>query len=409
MKHTFSILFYIKRSATTKSGEAPIMVRVTINGQRVCRSLHITIPQAKWNSAKERAKGASEKAIAVNTLIEGIRHSIYSCYTRLCISNIVITPKRLFDEIDGRGQSHYLLELFDEHNNDFAKMVGVCRSANTYTKYKTVYNHLCRYVRSTYDREDIPLCDIDRDFVVGFHSWLAQHAGCQTNTVWLYMIAFKHILSIAVANGELSSNVYMGYRVRREVGRRSYLTQDELVRLVQLHITRDRRRVYDVLEAFLFSCFTGLSYIDICNLSADNVECVDNQRWIVTKRAKTGAPINVQLFDVAYRILMNSISRSTSSTIFNLPSNGVCNRYIGIIMRKIGIYRRITFHSARHTFATTVMLSQGVTIEVISTLLGHRNISTSQIYTKVNRSLVGDIMKGLSTDINTIYKRGSAV
>lgn len=406
MKNTFNLLFYIKRSSLLKNGEAPVMLRITINGERACLSTHVTVAPDKWDCAAGRIVGRTAKARTSNEMLENIRYRIYRSYVKLASDEgTALTPKRLRREFCGENcECGKLLVFFRNHNEDFRRMVGVCRSLNTYNKYRAVYGHLEKFVKSHCGKTDIALCDIDRNFIVDFHSWL-QSSLERHNTVWLYMIAFKHILSLAAAVGHLDPKVYVGHRLTREYVHRTCLTKDELVRFVRLSDKIRGSTMRIVRDAFLFSCFTGLSYVDLAGLRGEDIRHIDGQAWIVSRRTKTGVPVNIRLLGIAADILSAYVRPNAGERIFPLPSNGICNKYIGIIMREIGIFKHITFHSARHTFATTVTLSNGMSIEVISNLLGHKSISTTQIYATVGRSLVAEAMDRLSENIDSVYSQ----
>lgn len=406
MKNTFKLLFYIKRTALLKNGEAPVMLRITINGERTCLSTHVTVEPEKWDCATGSIVGRTPKARAANEMLESIRYRIYRSYVKLTADNgATVTPKRLRREFYGDNNGlGKLLVFFRRHNDDFRRMVGVCRSINTYNKYRAVYGHLERFVKSHCGKADIALCDIDRNFIVEFHSWL-QSSLNRRNTVWLYMIAFKHILSLAATVGYLDPKVYSGHRLTREVVHRTYLTKEELVRFVDRSENIRGKSMRIVRDAFMFSCFTGLSYVDLLGLRSENIRHIDGHLWIVSRRTKTGTPVNIRLFGIAAGILSAYMHNNTGECIFSLPSNGICNKYIGIIMHEIGIFKHITFHSARHTFATTVALSNGMSIEVISSLLGHKSISTTQIYATVDRGIAAESMERLSENIDSLYSQ----
>lgn len=406
MKDTFRLLFYIKRSALLKNGEAPIMLRITINGERACISTHVTVAPDKWDRTTGRIAGRTQKAYAANEMLESIRCRIYRSYVKLTSDGgAAITPGRLRREFYGDNcKSGKLLVFFRKHNDDFQRMVGVCRSVNTYNKYRAVYGHLEKFVKSHCGKDDMALCDIDRNFIIEFHSWL-QSSLKHRNTVWLYMIAFKHILSLAAAVGYIDPKVYFGHRLTRESVRRTYLTKEELARFVSRSHRIRGKIMRTVCDAFMFSCFTGLSYVDLLGLRNEHIQHIDGQIWIISRRTKTGVPMNIRLLGIAADILSAYIHANAGENIFSLPSNGICNKYIGIIMHEMGIFKHVTFHSARHTFATTVALSNGMPIEVISNLLGHRNISTTQIYATVDRTLVAEATSRLSENLDSFYSQ----
>lgn len=267
---------------------------------------------------------------------------------------------------------------------------GVSRSKSSYYKYRSVYRLLAAYVRERCRRADIPFRELDKRFLAGFHQYIARESPHKKNTAWVYMIAFKHILMLARSRDLLSADLFAGYRLRSEFVTRDYLTETEIRRLMLLAPTDRTQRL--VLDAFLFSCFTGLSYIDIRQLKPANIRYTQGQLWIGTTRRKTGSEVYVRLFAVPNAILSRYLTDAADEPIFALPSNGWCNACLRRLLPEAGIVRPITFHVARHTFATTITLSQGVAIETISKLLGHRNIRTTQIYAAVTHAkLEGDM------------------
>lgn len=216
------------------------------------------------------------------------------------------------------------------------------------------------------------------------------------------MIALKHILMLARSKGYMNKDLFANYKLQSEFVTRNYLSMSEINKLMQYE--GDTPTLQLIRDAFLFSCFTGLSYIDIKDLTLENIQQVNKQLWISTTRRKTGSEVNVRLFEVPYNILLKHRPMTRNKRIFALPSNGWCNACLDKIMSEIGIMKQITFHSARHTFATTITLSQGVAIETISKLLGHKNIRTTQIYATITHSQLDGEMERLSKRINSLYR-----
>lgn len=296
-----------------------------------------------------------------------------------------------------------LLTFFAHHNAHFFHMVGVSRSIHTYNKYRSVHKHLRQYIRERYGRPDIGFSEITPEFVTGFHAFLSQQARCSANTIWIYLIAFKHILKLACSEGLLRRNPLGDYKLHSEFVSRNFLTLDELNRILALDL--HDRTMQLVRDGFIFSCFTGLSYSDLCNLTRRHVEQTGDQWWIRTKRCKTGTPVTVRLFELPAAILRNHALGREDDPIFTLPSNGWCNACLDKIAARAGIPKKITFHVARHTFATTITLSQGVTIETISKLLGHKNIRTTQIYATITHAKLSGELEQLSRRIDTLFDR----
>lgn len=404
MRNTFSILFYLKRNSPLRSGMAPIMARITINGQRAQLSTHLSVEPSLGDTPKGRVLGHTQYATQTNVRLEKLRFHLTACYERLFFKTPCVTPAMVKTEFLGQDNAkRNLLTFFAHHNAHFFHMVGVSRSIHTYNKYRSVHKHLRQYIRERYGRPDIGFSEITPEFVTGFHAFLSQQARCSANTIWIYLIAFKHILKLACSEGLLRRNPLGDYKLHSEFVSRNFLTLDELNRILALDL--HDRTMQLVRDGFIFSCFTGLSYSDLCNLTRRHVEQTGDQWWIRTKRCKTGTPVTVRLFELPAAILRNHALGREDDPIFTLPSNGWCNACLDKIAARAGIPKKITFHVARHTFATTITLSQGVTIETISKLLGHKNIRTTQIYATITHAKLSGELEQLSRRIDTLFDR----
>ena len=296
-----------------------------------------------------------------------------------------------------------LLEFFQQHNASVYRRIGLDCSRSTYYKYHSVALHLERYLRELCGCSDLPLDAFDRDLVVGFHAYLLRDLHCSKNTVWIYLNALKRVLTLARKRGLSYNDPFSDYKIQGEYVRRNFLTTNELMRLVSLDGLSPSVRL--VRDAFLFSCFTGLSFIDIKLLRREHIRQFGARCWIETTRRKTGVQVQVRLFDLPLAILKKYASDDPMAPIFCLPSNSWCNACLERLMRRVGIMKHITFHAARHTFATTLTLSQGLPIETIAKLLGHRNIRTTQIYATVTHDYLDSEMNRLSKRIDPIGAR----
>lgn len=279
-------------------------------------------------------------------------------------------------------------------------MVGVNRSLSTYYKYRCVYGHLQRFISNHYGCEDLAFKNIDRGFLIGFHHFITRECRHKKNTVWVYLIAFKHILKLAASQGYLTRDPFADYKLRNEEVPRHYLTLEEINRLLRLDVAHAGMRL--IRDAFLFSCFTGLSYVDTRALTPGHIQREGGCAWIRLSRCKTGSELTIRLLPIPGRILSAYEPDDLQCPYFRLPGNRACNLGLRRIMAMAGIQRHITFHCARHTFATTVTLSQGVAIETISRLLGHKNIRTTQIYAKVTNSKLDRDMERLSVRLDAL-------
>ncbi len=407
MRKTFKILFYLKRSALLRNGTAPILCRITISGQRTQISTQLSIAPSSWDVEQSRAIGRSAEMIRINRELDALYDRIEQCYLELAQTAPVVTPEMIRDRIyEGDRNRETILGYFARHNASFLRQVGVDRSRSTYYKYHSVEVHLCRFIPLFCGRKDLYLCELNREFLSAFHGYLLRVAAKRKNTVWVYLTALKHVLTQARHRGYTLPDLFVDYKLRSEYVHRNFLTTEELTRLIDLdHLLPAKQLIRD---SFLFSCFTGLSFIDIKQLRPANIQTIGRQHWVKTTRRKTGAEVQVRLFELPTAILRKYMPINHVDAIFPLPSNSWCNHCLDELMKQAGIAKRITFHAARHTFATTLTLSQGIPIETIAKLLGHRNIRTTQIYATVTHDYLDSEMNRLSKRIDPLGARWRA-
>ena len=286
-----------------------------------------------------------------------------------------------------------ILNIFRKHNEDFRQRVGFGRSIQTYHRYEIVYAHLRSFIHSRYHQEDIPLKDVSINLITAFEYYLRAERGLKNNSVWVYMITFKHIVSLARAEGLIINDPFASYKNRFHQIERGYLTEEDLQRI--LCYKPEVKMESLVRDLFLFAVFTGLSYMDVKMLRWENIRVLfDGQTWIVTSRRKTRTTSRLLLLDIPQSIIDKRGDRKTQF-VFCVPSNNTCNKYLLEIGRKCAISPRLTFHIARHTFAT-LSLSKGVPIETLSSVLGHTSIRTTQIYAKITNKKISEDMSALA-------------
>ena len=260
------------------------------------------------------------------------------------------------------------------------------------------------YIRSEYNREDIFLKELNLAFINGFEHYLRTERECSTNTIWMYMIGVKHIVAIARNSGQLVINPFAGYLISPEVKDRGFLNKEELNSLVNAKMKNAQYEL--VRDLFVFSCFTGLSYSDVKNLTKDNLKTsFDGHLWIITRRQKTNTDSSIRLLEVPKRIIEKYKGYTRDNRIFPVPSNGSCNNILKKIAKQCGIKTRLTYHVSRHTFGTLLTISQGVPIETVSRMMGHTNIKTTQIYAKITKEKISQDMEALSHKLKGLEMR----
>lgn len=405
MKSTFKVLFYLKKGSEKKNGEVMIMARITIDGKLCQFSTKQSIQPDNWSITAGKAKGRD--AGRINALLDDIRSSLNTIYHEMQRRDNYVTAEKVKNEFLGHSESHEtILSLFQKHNDDVKQLVGISKTIATYRKYEVTRRHLAEFIQSKYNVSDISIKEISPMFITDFELYLRTACKCGYNTTAKFMQFFKRIIIIARNNGILMGDPFASYKIRLEKVDRGYLTEDEIKIILKKKMVSER--LEHVRDLFVFSCFCGLAYSDVANLRQENIQkSFDGNLWIITKRVKTNTDVNVPLLDIPKMILKKYKGKLPDGKILPVISNQKLNAYLKEIADICGIKKNLTFHLARHTFATTTTLSKGVPIETVSKMLGHTNIETTQIYARITNSKIGSDMQGLDkkfVGIEKIYK-----
>ena len=405
MRSTFKILFYLKRNNPKPDGTVPVMGRITIDGTISQFSLKINVHPDLWDTKAGRLTGKSAVAVKTNLALDKIRVDINKHYQEVMQANGYVTANKVKNAYLGLGvKQDMFLTLFDKHNQEFSRKVGYNRTKASYFKYRIVYKHLKNYIRKEYNRDDIFLKELNLAFINGFEHYLRTERNCSTNTVWVYMTGLKHIISMARNSGQLVINPFAGYLVSPEFKDRGFLSKEELQLFVNAKMKNAQYEL--VRDLFVFSCFCGLGYSDVKNLTKENLQTsFDGHLWIITRRKKTNTDSSIRLLEVPKRIIDKYKGYSIDDKLFPVPSNSSCNVILKKIAKQCGIKTRLTYHVARHTFATLLTISQGVPIETVSKMLGHTNIKTTQIYAKIVKEKISQDMEILSHKLEGLEKQ----
>ena len=398
---TFSILFIIQKGKTNQEGEATILPRITINKQMVHISTRQSVPPQRWLPKECKTIGLTKEEKQINRFLEDFKGLIYSKYNELLLLGEVITADKLKQAISSKGEKCIsLLDLYDDFLSDYAQLVGHKTSKRTYDKYALVRNRLAQYLRESYNLSDIPLRDISPKFISGFDTFLRTTYQVANNHAMKMMQKFRTIYQTAIDNGWVQKNPFASVKIHFDIVDRGFLSKQELVAIIQKPMTS--KRLDQVRDVFVFCCFCGLAYCDVAGLTEENlVEGDDGKVWLRTRRQKTDTSVDVPLLEIPLMILQKYKGQLTAGKLLPVPSNQKCNDYLKEIAAICGIDKELTFHMARHTFSTTVTLSNGVPIETVSKMLGHRNIRTTQIYAKVIHDKVSADMDALAERLNS--------
>ena len=404
MRSTFKVLFYVKKGSARPNGDLPLMCRLTVDGEVKQFSCKMDVPPRLWDVKNGRATGKSVEAMQINLAVDKIRVEVNRRYQELMQSDGYVTAAKLRDAYLGIGvKQETLLKLFEQHNVEYRKKVGFNREVATWKKYCCVCKRVREFLAHTYHREDIPLKELNLTFINDFEYFLRTEKKCRTNTVWGYMIGLKHIISIARNSGALPFNPFAGYINSFESVDRGYLTEREIQTLMEVPVKSGTCEL--VRDLFIFSVFTGLAYADVKALTTDRLQTFfDGNLWIITRRRKTNTESNIRLLDVPRRIIEKYKGLSKDDHVFPVPSSSRCNVILKELGRQCGFKIRLTYHVARHTNATTVLLSHGVPIETVSRLLGHTDLKTTQIYARITNQKISSDMEVLSHKLEKMEK-----
>ena len=394
MRSTFNILFYLKKNSVKKTGYAPLMVRITINGESAPFSLKAEAKPDDWDTKAGRLRGRTKEANDLNSCIDDVRAKIRKHYRELCDRESVVTAAMVRDAFLGfNTHRDTLLCLFDHFNENLKTTVEKQISIVTYQKYVISRNSLYEFLQKR-NREDIYLKDISPEFISDYERFLFVDYGYRRNTVMMSMHRFKRIIAMAHDNGWISINPFASYKFQFEATDRGYLSEEELMNLMKHPVECSKMEM--ARDVFVFSCFTGLSYVDLKGLRDEHIQrSFDGQIWIMIKRQKTSVQSNIPLLPIPRQILEKYSGKCNNGMLLPVPKNEKGNARLKKFGEQCGIATKVTFHLARHTFAT-LMLAKGVTIETVSKMLGHTNINTTQKYARIINSKVSSDMEILS-------------
>ena len=398
MNKTFNLLFFIKKNKIRTNGTAPIYLRITIDGKAAEIAAKRYIDPKKWDNKAHKAVGNSQEAKTLNSYLKTLEQQVYDFHYLMLKEEDFVTAESLKSKLLGTDvTTRMLIPIFQEHNDKVEALVGQDFAPGTLERYKTSLKHTQEFLNWKYKVSDIDITKIDHVFIMDYDFWLRSVRKCANNTAVKYIKNFKKIIRLCMANGWLSKDPFLGYKAKLKVVERPYLTKEEIQAIYEKEFASDR--LNQVRDIFLFSCYTGLAYVDVKQLSKSNINIgIDGDQWIFTRRQKTDTSTRVPLLPLAQELVLkyeNHPQCVNSDVMFPILSNQKMNSYLKEIAGICGINKDLTFHIARHTFATTVTLSNGVSIESVSKMLGHTNIKTTQHYAKILDKKVSDDMSVL--------------
>ncbi|MDO6761591.1 site-specific integrase [Tamlana sp. 2_MG-2023] len=400
--NTFSILFWVDQKKAIFN-YALIYARVSVNGKRVNISTKRKVHLEIWDTKKKKATGNSSEASQVNLYLDQVHSQIFQCYQDLIFKKKLVTAKLIKSNYVGEGENAKTLQnIIDYH----AKKSESTLASGTIRNFLVTEKYIKRYLKRVFKTTDIYLNQLDYKFICDFEHFLHTYwpkghpNGMSHNTVMKHIQRFRKMVTLAFHLEWIDKDPFIRWKPTFEKREREFLSANELSNIETYNFPIER--LDRVRDLFIFSCYTGISYADIIVLTESNIVMgIDGFNWIITKRQKTKTPVKVPILDKAQELIAkysNHPMTIVSETLFPVISNAKLNLYLKEIADACGIKKNLTFHIARHTFATTITLTNGVPIETVSKLLGHTRVATTQIYAKV-------IERKVSTDMLSLKKK----
>lgn len=398
-----NILFILNSSKKDSNGESPIYLRITIAKERASVSTGHKAKPGDWNTTSQRINGKSEKSVLFETYADTIRFRILQIQNELLATGQSLTPKSILNRLsNNEPDAMTLIQAFQRHNSDIFSLIGKDITRTTYNRYLVTERKIQAFLRSSYKVQDIALKNLNIKFIADFEHYLKVNDDNCQNTASKHLKNLKKVIRFSITNQWLQADPFSTYRCRSTPTDRGFLTKTELKLIEEKEFATERLSV--VRDLFIFGCYTGLSYSDIQKLNQSHISTDENGTdWIILNRKKTGVESVFPILPKAKEILTKYADYPEcryKGLLLPIRSNQRMNEYLGEIGTLCGVKKRITCHLARHTFATTITLANGVSTETVAKMLGHKNLRTTQIYAKMTLGRIASEMNRVSSLLN---------
>ena len=366
-ENKLKVSFFVQAKRTDKKGLVPVIGRISVGRTHSGFSTKSKTSLTLWDSHKQRLIGKSAMVVYVNQKLGECTSLIHALFHELS------EREESFNATDVRdayhGQIHcqtLLLKSFGDHLTQTKEHIGIDRSLKTFKLRTYQFSLLREYVQKKHKVSDIPLSQLDKAFIEGFEYYLTIDRKLKRSSISSALSALQTIVRMAVKKGVLDFYPFLGYNYERPKDESRSITQEELQRIIQLEIEWENYRI--VRDLFVFSCFSGLAISDVRNLREENIVLEESELCIKGRRMKTKTPYRVQVLPPAWAI-MERYRGMRTGFVFDVPTTDIIINGIHHIQRNIGMESPLTFHMARHTFASLITLSAGVPIETVSLYL----------------------------------------
>ena len=393
------VTFYLKKNETRADGTVPVLGRIRIGSSMVQFSAKVNVTEKLWDVKSGRAKGKSKAATNVNAELDNLCVAIHSAYKELQLKSdnvLALDVKNAFQGI--ATEQDTLVKHYEYLNEKFYKNVGVNRSVDTYKRYCVALNHLKKFLHKKYKVRDMAFQALNSTFVKSFDLYLRADLGFSNHTIINIMARLHLVIKSAMDNGLIRQDPFIGYEYISQPLVARCLSEEEFNLILKTPLPKDNMNL--VRDVFIFSCMTGLAFSDLRNLTPEHLkQAEDGVWWIHTARKKTGTPCHIPLMELPLQLIKKYKGISDKGRLFPMLSCSKTNINLKKIAKICGIERCLTFHQARHTYASLITLSQGVPMDTVRELLGHRDWRSTRIYAHLTQEKIGDDMVNLQSKI----------
>lgn len=398
----FKVLLYLKKSGLDKSGQAPIMGRITYGRTIAQFSCKLSCNPKLWNARESRLNGKSREAVATNGKLERLLLSVQSAYRFLCERGIVFTATDIKEQFQGSMQTQItFLERYDRMVEEMEQKVGIEIKATTMSSYHTVRKHLQTFIREKYRTVDIPFGQIEEDFLECLQHYSVGKLGHSQGHYRTMALAVKKVCRLAYREGLTERQLFAHVQIERGENKQPRaLDRASLDKLQALTFEPYEVELATARNLFLFSVFTGLAFADLQSLRASQIETnSEGKRYIRKARQKTEVESLIPLHPIAEQILSLYTKEESKRDYKIFPgtmSKGKLLTHIKAVGLACGFRTPLTWHCARHSFGT-LTLEAGIPIESIDKMMGHSSIASTQIYAQItDQKIARDMERAMS-------------
>lgn len=392
MRMIFKVSYYVRSNYENKQGKSPLMIRIFLNGEMLnVGSSGIYIDKKLWNNSTNRVKGRGSESLNLNAQLDNISNSLQMIFKKHEFDEDLTLDKIKSIFLGKNKVKTTFVEFYDKYLEDIKAQVGAGKSIALYHKYSAARSHFVNFLHAKYGRKDLMPGELTHLIIHDFEIYLKTVVSLKSNSATKTLKFFKTVVIFAQKCGVMTHDPFLNHHFHLEPVDRGFLTDEEIQRIMQKDFEIPRLEM--VRDVFIFSCFCGLAYIDVAHLTQENIITLDNRPWIIINRQKTNVQSNIPLLEIPQMILDKYKGKAKDNRLLPVLSNQKINAYLKEIADLCGIKKRLSYHLARHTFAT-MLLSKGVPIESVSKMLGHTNIKTTQIYARItNKKIEQDMMQ----------------